>query len=186
MPSTALKYATSVSDTTGVGTKTWSNPSNAVGNNTTDATNASVDLSLTSTSHWLVATFAHGLSSSDTINGVAVAIRRYATLNDSTAPQDNSVKLVKDGTISGNDKASATTWPQTGAWSSDYGSSSDLWGISSLTGSNTIGVAVSVKANDPNDLAYVTAFRATFTYTTSSGVKFRRTVNGRIGSRSSM
>lgn len=177
MPTTSLKYATSCANATGVGNIAWSGASNAVGNNVVDGTAASVVLQnpLTTQSNYLVGTFAHGLSAGDTINGVTVAFRRYATQNDTQSPGDTVVKLVKNGTVVGNNKSVGTTWPTSGAWSSDYGSASDLWGTT-LTGSDTVGVAVSALLADSIDTAYITAFRATFTYTSSAGVRKQKNV----------
>lgn len=62
-----------------------------------------------------------------TITGITVSVERSSTVLNGT--HDSSVKLVKGGTISGNDKASATQWP-TSDGTATYGSATDLWGLS--------------------------------------------------------
>ena len=170
MPTTSLVYGSSLANTTGTGSKAWSNPTNAAGNNTSDATRATVDLTggFSVSSNYLTCTLAFGLTGSDTINGITVAVRRFSTLNDTDAPLDNIIKLIKNGTIGGTNKAVAGAWPQVGTWSANYGSTSDLWGLTFI-GSDTIGVAISAIGVDPNDFAYVTAIRAQATYTSSGG-----------------
>ena len=51
------------------------------------------------------------------------------TIGSVGALQDNTVQLLKNGSATGSNKASATTWPNTGTLSTvTYGSSTDLWG----------------------------------------------------------
>lgn len=171
MASTGLKYATAVSNGSGIGTIAWSNPSNAVGNNTVDATYASVtSSSLNTVSQYLQFTFAHGLASTDTINGIVFAFRRAATdFDDLGLPYDSTIKFIKNGTVSGNNISTGASWVKdTIAWSSDFGGVSQTGGLS-LTGSDTIGIALSATFQTTGgDIMKVTAARATFTYTPAS------------------
>lgn len=183
MSDTGLKYVASAANVAGVGAVNWSNPSNAVGNNVTDATNASADLSGPAQSKYLIGTFSLGLTGADTVVGVVAAVRWWSTKNDSQAPTDTVVKLVKNGTVGGNNKAVGGELPQSGAWSTDRGANNDTWGLS-FVGTDTMGLAVSIQGQDPTDSAYITAMRVTVYYTTSSGVKFRRRLRVRVGSRS--
>ncbi len=167
MTDTGLLNAASCADNSGVGGAAWTSTANAAG--AQNGTVANVDLSGTATSHYLIGSFTHGLAAGDTIVGVKAAFYRFASLNDSDAPQDFSVKLVKNGTVGGNNKANVGVgWPQSGAWSSDYGGAADTWGLS-FTGSDTIGLAVSVAAQDPNDNASIDAMRVTIYYTPAGG-----------------
>lgn len=182
MANTGLKYASSVSDVTGVGTLTWSNPSNAVGNNTNDATRASFGPGsiIAKTSHYLVGVINFGLTGTDNIDGIIAAFRRFSTDDNGDGPvQDFTLRLSKNGTISGNDKVvGGTDWPVgTGGWSVDKGASNDTWGLS-LVGSDTIGFAVAGAAQGQYDTGYITAFRATAYYTSASGLKGYKTFTG--------
>jgi hypothetical protein len=186
MANTGLKYAVSVADNASIGSLTWANVSNAVGNNTVDATNAYVLSGFGAfITHYLIATFSTGLSGSDTIVGVEYAFRRYSTNASGSGPmRDYSLRLAKNGSITGTEKSTSTFWPVgTGAWSATFGGPTDLHGLT-LNGSDTIGVAVAGTFLDKSDTAYITAFRANFYYTSASGLKFRRSINARIGSRS--
>lgn len=181
MANTGLIYATSVADQSGVGTQTWSSTSNAVGNNNGSST-ADVDLGGPSQSHYLKATFSPGLPAGSTVDGIVAAFRRRGSLYDSLAPQDASVRLVKNGTVSGTDKTAGAFWPASLAWSSDYGGATDIWGLT-FTNSDTIGLAVSVYAEEDGNNAAIAAFRMTIYYTTATGKKARRTMSTRVGSR---
>ena len=85
------------------------------------------------------------IPSSAPILGITVEITQHASAASGT--NDNSLKLVKAGVISGNDKASGTAWG-TGDATITYGSTSDTWGLSNLTGadinSSNFGVVLSV------------------------------------------
>ena len=171
MANTALLYATAATNKTGVGAVAWSSLTNALGNNTVDATKSTVDLtgSFGVQSNYLMAEFTTGLASTDTITGLVGAVRRWSTLNDSSPPQDASIKFSKNGTPGGTERSASVQWPQTGAWSADYGTSISTSGLT-LIGTDTIGLAVSVINNDPNDFAYITAVRITVYYTSAAGV----------------
>ena len=115
-----LNYGTFADDAT-VGSVAWSNPSNATGSNNGYATAV---LNPGDYSHYLKAT-GPGFSVSGTINGIVVAVERKTSggiIDDS-----GGVYLIKNGTISGDNKASSTQWT-TGDTYETYGSSSDLWG----------------------------------------------------------
>lgn len=108
-----------------LGIVAMSNPGNVI---LKDAVYATAVLLATQTSNYLKAMgFNFNIPSDATITGVTVTITKHSTVTATTT--DGSVKLVKGGSISGNDKASAATW---GTSDSDfsYGSSSDLWGLS--------------------------------------------------------
>jgi len=170
---------TSAADNATVGTRTWSTVSNIIGNNTTDGTAASVTGALGNlTSHYLIGTFTHGLSAGDTITGIVGAFRRLCTDDNSDGPmQTNSVKWY-NGTSFGTELATPFTdsWPLTGAWSADFGTSTTTGGLS-LTGSSTISMAVSGLFQGRFDTAKITAMRVTIYYTSGSSsrlLKIRR------------
>lgn len=107
-----------------LGVVAMSSPSNA---GSSDNSYVTAVLLLSQISNYLNATgFQFSIPLNATITGVTVSVERSSnTLNGA---HDNSVRLVKAGTISGNDKASATLWPTADAIAT-YGSSTDLWGL---------------------------------------------------------
>lgn len=126
-----------VADRTGYGTKTWSNPSNAKTSN-----NVYADVVLPSgddTSHYLYASnfgFSAAIEDAAVIDGIVVEIERFSLnylVRDSGSP-----KLVNAaGALFGTAKPSGTAWgtidPNT---YKIYGSSTDKWGTSGLTGAD--------------------------------------------------
>lgn len=116
-----------LADDAGVGTVTWSNPSNASASDNSRA--SEVAPSATSNSHYLKATN-FGFSVSGTIDGVVVEIERSCSAGAGNTVQDSVVKLVVGGSVVGTNKAdTVTNWPATGSEAyKTYGSSSDLWG----------------------------------------------------------
>jgi hypothetical protein len=125
--------------------QSWMNSGNAA---TSDDVYASFnDLPDVVGSHtdYLVATsFGFTIPSNAVISGVIVEIER-SDANSKTA--DYSIKLLKSGTIGGNDKATGLLYPSTDTYQS-YGGSNDKWG-NSLTpadiNSSGFGVAVAAK-----------------------------------------
>lgn len=120
-------------------------PSNAA---LSDDQYASAALLLGQVSRYLkVTNFGFTIPLDATVTGVLVEVERSSTVG--LAVVDTSVKLVKGGSITGNDKASASTWPTSDAYAS-YGSVSDLWGAT-LTpadiNSSDFGVVISGTAS---------------------------------------
>lgn len=70
--------------------------------------------------------FSFAIPSDATITGITVGIEKKAS---SSIIVDTIVKLVKGGTISGDNKASASVWSTSDAYTT-YGGSSDMWGLS--------------------------------------------------------
>lgn len=101
------------------------NPSNATGS---DDTYATCGLLLGQISNYLMVTgFNFSIPLDATITGVTVKVERNAT--STSAINDNSVKLVKAGVITGTDKASGAAWTTSDVVAT-YGSSTDTWGLS--------------------------------------------------------
>lgn len=106
-----------------VGTISLSNPTNA---QVSDDSRVTWVLLLGQLGRYLKATnFGFTIPLDATILGIQVEIEQSATVSVSMI--DNSVKLVKGGTIGGTDKGTGTSWPTSDAYAS-YGSASDLWG----------------------------------------------------------
>ncbi|TSC61926.1 MAG: hypothetical protein G01um1014106_684, partial [Parcubacteria group bacterium Gr01-1014_106] len=129
-----------------IGSGTWSNPSNAASSNDARATASGAG-----GSQYLKATnFSFSIPSGATITGIVVQVERVRSV-DITNMEDNSIRLVQDGTIAGNNKATSTVWPFDPESTAAYGSSSDLWGLSwtaSQINSADFGVVISVKRTD--------------------------------------
>jgi hypothetical protein len=105
---------------------------------------------LTNNTYYLKVTgFNFNIPLNSTICGVAVETQRRATgLILTAAVRDNEVKLIKSGTITGQNKGNTSeNWTNSDTYKA-YGSSSDLWGTSlspSDINSSDFGVAVSAK-----------------------------------------
>ena len=107
-----------------VGTIDWDTPSNA---SASDNTRASSVLLITEVTKYLKATnFGFAIPTGSTIRGIVVEVEKSSVTG--VTIEDNSVKIVKGGTISGDDKAEAGAWSDTDAYST-YGSATDLWGV---------------------------------------------------------
>ena len=139
-------------DDASVGTVAWNNPANAGASD-----NSYADIGFGSgprDSHYLKATNFGFTEVKGTILGVVMEFERK---HKATGPgaHDGSIKLVKGGTIQGNDKAIAYpdfdgAWPSSDTYKS-YGSSSDLWGLAltrdDIMASN-FGVAIAAHLHD--------------------------------------
>ncbi len=156
---------------TSIGTRTWSNTSNIVSSNNSDA---SVSLSNNQISNYLVATgFRFAIPADATINGITVNVERAeGNRSSSVYIRDNSIMMVKGGAIVGTNQANTTAnWP-TADTSASYGSTTDLWGQTwtpaDINASN-FGVAVSARgyasSGTSTETAYVDNIRITVTYT---------------------
>jgi hypothetical protein len=151
----------------GGGTVAWTSPTNVYAS---DNSRASVSLGKGVISQYLQATgFGFTIPTTATINGIQVDIERYA---NNTLITDNSVRIIKGGTSSGDDKAdTATGWPAADAYAT-YGGSTDLWGLTwaaSDINNSTFGVALDIKNNktgkDAAYIGYVDHIKITVYYT---------------------
>jgi hypothetical protein len=153
MPVTAWKSTGTVANDLGVGSITWDtndffDPVVGTECSTDDNVYAGVQLGTSTTSVWLKATN-FSFTSTDipvgsTIDGFEVEIRQFKT--GTIVVSNTVVKLVKAGTVSGNDFGNTTDWA-TSETAVTYGSSTQLGGLSwtqsDVTSSN-FGVALSI------------------------------------------
>ena len=158
----------------GTGTFAWTNPGNASASDDARASATSPSGPPTGfTTDGLNATgFGFSVPSHATINGVTVEIERRKS-NGTETVIDSSVRLIKGGTPTGDNKADGVNdWPTADAYKT-YGGSADLWG-STLTPAdvNASGFGVSlVAAFDQHDVtAEVDHIRITVHYTTGDAV----------------
>ena len=147
-----------MADDATVGTVAWSNPDNAKASDDNYSTVAGL-------SHYLKATnFGFAIPTGATINGILVEIEQKDFGSNGS---ENSIKIVKGGVISGDEKSTGANMPDADAYVS-YGSSSDLWGLSwtmddiNLT---TFGVVFSVNGVTGVSIDHI---RITVYYTTIS------------------
>jgi hypothetical protein len=122
-----------------------------------------------------VTNFSFTLPGSATITGVVVGMERSKTPAGGTI-QDLLIQLIKGGTAQGDDKSSATLWPNAASEAyQTYGSSSDLWGLSlSVSDVNASDFGVRIRCINPGfDAAAATAqvdhVRITVHYTVAGG-----------------
>lgn len=151
----------------------WTNPSNV---QYSDDIYSTISLSgISNLSHDLLTTnYGFSIPSGATINGIIVEVEKK-NVPDGLGGQtdDTSAKMIKGGTITGNNKAIAGNWSTTESFVS-YGASNDLWGTSwtytdinasnfgfafQVTGSGTLG------RGNP----HVDNIRITVYYTASGG-----------------
>lgn len=156
-------------DDASVGSQAWSNPGNVTAE---DATNASVGLSSSETSHYLKATqFGFAIPATATIVGVLVRVKRKAD-NVTLLMADDAVKLTVGGSVVGDNKADTlTNWPSSLGFA-EYGGSGDMWGLTASTlnptnvNASTFGVVVAVNAQGAMgpENAYIDYIEITITY----------------------
>ncbi len=162
------------------GTADWANP----GYITADDTNyASVNLSgsILTSGYLEGVNYGFNIPSNATITGIVVTIGRHesGTRVGYFDVRDSTVRLLKAGVITGNNKAaSGTEWPTSPPVAASYGSTSDLWGATwtpeDINASN-FGVVLSV-ITDVNRIAYVDYMQISITYTVTM-VASNTTVN---------
>jgi len=109
-----------------VGTLAWRNPSNITADDgsVTDDWFAKSGTGLIYSEYLKSTNFGFSIPDGATIDGITVEFKDFAT-NNAGYTKDWSVKLVKGGTVQGNDKADQALL----SGDKTYGGSSDLWGI---------------------------------------------------------
>ena len=93
--------------------------------------NSSTDLYINNRSYYIVGQgFGFSIPVGATINGIVVTLQSSAVDNtQSGGARDYSIKIVKNNTITGNDKSTlASLTPNSTYVNRTYGSSTDLWG----------------------------------------------------------
>lgn len=123
--------ATAFANNTGMGTVAWNNPALAGLSDNLDV-QAGVTLSLfgsANTNYLTVQNCGFAIPAAATICGIAVSIERSTGgLIIGGSIRDAVVRIIRNGSISGTNHASAAAWPGSDAIAT-YGSASDLWGI---------------------------------------------------------
>lgn len=128
-----------------LGTIAISSPSNA---RVSDDSYATAALLLGQVSNYLkVTNLQLNIPTDCTVTGVVVNVERNATSLNGIS--DSSVRLVKGGSIVGDDKASGTTWT-TADVVANYGSLVDMWGVTltpSEVNATDFGIVINAQAS---------------------------------------
>jgi hypothetical protein len=174
-PETSL---TEVNDSTR-GTINWTSLSNV---RASDNARAAATLAGVEETRYLKATnFGFSIPSDHSILGIEVKVeRREANILGGAKVRDGSVKIVKGGSISGNEKKKVGEWPTPNDAVATYGGSSDLWGLSWLFSDinlSTFGIAVSAKEFNLGTTISAQIDQITITVHTDGGTY---TMKGRI------
>lgn len=134
-----------LADNSTVGTVAWLTPGNAA---VSDNNRAGAAIVFGEITHYLLATnFGFSVPGGATVTGIVVGVERRATLN---AAQDSSLRLFVAGVVAGDNRASGDNWPINDV-SRDYGSNSDLWGLTlapSDVNSAGFGVGIAATTNE--------------------------------------
>ncbi len=166
----STKNAGTGADDSTVGTVSWTNPGNATTSNGSFATAGALFGDQT---HYLKMTnFGFSIPSGATINGIQVIYDHLYTPNTvSPGPSWTVVKMVKNGTISGNNLGSGSML--SGQGNATFGSGSQLWGLTwtdTDINASTHGVVCSVTDTTfAGTTAKIDGTQMTVTYTVSSG-----------------
>ncbi len=154
--STGSISASAVTNNTTIGNTAWTNTNNALNGfaNVTLQNSSSI-------SNYLVATnfnFSQ-IPANAIIKGIRVSIGKYSSnFFGLVATRDNEIRLVKNGTIVGDNKANATAaWSSSSASTTNYGTASDLWGTTWTVAdiqNNNFGFAISARNNTANNIPY--------------------------------
>lgn len=160
------------SDDSSTGTITWSGPGNAAVSD--NILSSATLIGAFVVTHYINATnFSMSVPGGATITGVVVGLERNTT--GSGTVKDNAIFLIKNGTIQGNNKATANNWTGTDTYE-DHGGVNDTWGLV-LTASDVnasdfgVAVAAQVVAGTTAE-AHVDHIRITVYYTTKPTVIF--------------
>jgi hypothetical protein len=158
----------------------WSNPTRL---NANDNSFVTVTGSGTAFTEALLATnFGFAIPSNATILGIQASYGRYKSAGGGADQiQDNYVKLIKGGNISGNNNGlTSTNWPTAEA-AVNYGSISDLWGLTwtpADINSSNFGVALVIDGSGASVTASVDYVQITVTYSVPGSINWYTVASG--------
>lgn len=156
--------ATAISSDQGLGSSiSWSNVMNSTSSDNTYATAVCSLIGGNFSEYLLVTTFTFVLPGCTSITGITVDIEKKS--NGSI--NDNSVKLVIGGSVTGNEMKDGNAWPASDAYTT-YGGATNLWGASPTCAqvqANGLGVAISaIRNSGTSPTASVDHIRMTINY----------------------
>jgi len=131
----------------GGSSSSWSNTSNLIGSDDSRATSSSILSTIGDyTDYIVVSNFGFNISAASLIDGIQVNIERRSS-SHTTAIADNSVRILKNGSIIGDEKAYGGPWSNSDI-NFPYGGATDLWGTTwtpADVNNSGFGVALSAK-----------------------------------------
>ena len=128
---------------------------------------------LTESGRLAATNFGFAIPSGATIDGIVVEVEKKCS-NAAYSSKDKTVSLVKGGSVSGDNKASASVWPTSDAYST-YGGATDLWGLTwtdTDINATNFGAVISVQCNATGKSSVVHSIdhiRITVYYTEGGG-----------------
>lgn len=125
----------------------WSNTSNIIGSDDSRSSSSSILSTIGDyTDYIVVSNFGFNISAASLIDGIQVNIERRSSSHN-TAISDNSVRILKNGSMIGDEKAYGGPWASSD-FSYPYGGATDLWGTTwtpADINNSGFGVALSAK-----------------------------------------
>ena len=166
-----------------IGTVAWTNPGNVTAADGTSTTAALTNGAFTN--YIQGSNYGFAIPSGNVINGIEVIINRKTSANNgSRVTSDNIVKIVKNGSILGNNNAATGVGYPTTLTIATYGSPTDKWGLTWLASdinASNFGAALSVTANN-NLTASVDYIQIKVYYTPSPTISSFTATSACIGS----
>lgn len=155
---TAATSGASFGNNAGVGTLAWSSVANAVAPDNNNAS-ASQSVSLfnpVQTEYITAKNFGFAIPSNAIICGIVAEVEHIAGgLTVFSSITDNSVRIIKNGAITGTDQSAGAAWPGSAAYAS-YGGAANQWGVAWTPADiNAAGFGVAVSASLNPGLAAV-------------------------------
>lgn len=152
-------------DDASVGSLTWTNPGNIT---SSDDTYATVTIGAAQITHYLMGTnYSFSLPADATINGILMEVERKC-VGAVGQTIDSSIRIVKGGTISGDEKSAGASWVLGTDTYASFGGASDLWGLTwtySDINASDFGAVVSATITGISSAASVDHMRITVYYT---------------------
>lgn len=136
----------------------WSAPGNITADDGSMSTVSLGSLGTNNESHYLKATnFAFTIPPTAVIRGIQVTVEVREATGGGTECDDNAARMVKAGTVQGDNKASAAAFSTSFGATRVYGSSNDLWGLTwkaaDINASNFGFVYAVVRVGGPTQIA---------------------------------
>lgn len=159
---TAAMDGASFGNDASIGTLSWFNPGNAVSSDNSDATAGQLVgiLSTVQTRYITAQGFGFAIPPGAAICGIEVQVERYAAgLIIGSSLKDNSVRLIKNGTITGADLSAGANWLG-GEAIATFGSGTNQWGTSwtpADINAGNFGVAISARLSAGLAALFLTA-----------------------------
>lgn len=144
--------ATTFSNNASIGSVAWNSPGNAAlsDNSQVQATQVLALFATANTNYLVVQGLGLAIPAASTICGISVDIEHSAGgISLGGGIRDASVRIVKNGSITGTDHASPSNWGGSDAHAT-YGSSTDIWGVSwtpADINAGNFGVAIAASLN---------------------------------------